>query len=64
MATLVSGTDDPILATRQIGPYYKAEHEAYEPQSRALRGFFFAVLFNVFLVFTVAAAWEIWCLMR
>jgi hypothetical protein len=60
MATLVSGTDDPILATRQIDLHY----EAYEPQSRALRGFFFAMLFNVFLVFTVAAAWEIWCLTR
>jgi hypothetical protein len=64
MATLVSGTDDPILATRQIDLHYEAEYEAYEPQSRALRGFFFAMLFNVFLVFTVAAAWEIWCLTR
>jgi hypothetical protein len=40
------------------------ENEAGEPHGGIVRGLFFAMLFNVFLACTVAAAWELWRLMR
>jgi hypothetical protein len=64
MAAQISETDHAIPAQYEINVYCDAECESDEPCGGAMRGFFFVMLFDVFMIFTAAAAWEVWHLMR
>jgi hypothetical protein len=64
MATHILGTDQRVVFPHQADGNEEEIDTGQEEQGGALRGLFFAMLFNVFLLITGAAAWEIWRLIR
>jgi hypothetical protein len=64
MATQIFETDPTVVCPRPADVYEAEDSAGQEQQGGAFRGFFFAMLFNVFLVLTGAAGWELWRLMR
>ncbi|MGC2161926.1 MAG: hypothetical protein WA634_08465 [Silvibacterium sp.] len=64
MATQIFETDRAVILPRQADTCEAAEHAEQEQNGNAFRGFFFAMLFNAFLLMTGAAAWELWRLVR
>lgn len=76
MATHIMGADHGLLLPRPTdscwGATYDAGCDARPEQSREIhqgdgsvfRGFFFAMLFNLFLLLVGAAGWEVWRVVR
>ncbi|HEX5234803.1 MAG TPA: hypothetical protein VFW25_05675 [Silvibacterium sp.] len=72
MATQVFRPDYALLLPRPTDPFrgatYDIGHQGIQEDSAELegekgnvfRGFFFAMLFNLFLLLTGAAGWEVW----
>ena len=66
MATQIMGTDLSVRIPQQP-EIETSEHgcnEIAQEDGGAFRGFFFAMLFNLFLLITGIAGWEIWRLIR
>jgi hypothetical protein len=64
MATQIFGTDHASLLPLQADACSDAGHEVKEKDGNIFRGFFFAMLFNLFLVLTGVAGWELWRILR
>lgn len=64
MAAQILGADQTALLPRHADACSDAGHEVQEEEGDVFRGFFFAMLFNVFLVLTAAAGWELWRILR
>ena len=64
MATQIIGSDHAVLLSYEADARKSAECEAYEPEGNHVRGLFYAMVFNVMLLVTAAAGWELWRLMR
>jgi hypothetical protein len=69
MATI--GTNHSILFTTDICPPETKRDEGYdtpgevqEKDGNVFRGFFFAMLFNLVMLLTGAAAWALWRITR
>lgn len=62
MATHIFGRDHAIPKRRASERANEAE--AIEPQFGAMRGLFFALLFNVLLALAGVAIWQLWELLR
>lgn len=57
MATQIFGKDHAVMMPR---PAAQDNAEAQEPRGGAIRGFMYAMLFNVFLLAAAFGAWELW----
>jgi hypothetical protein len=66
MAAQIMGTDLSVRIPQQteIGTSEHAREEIGQDDGSAFRGFFFAMLFNLFLLITGIAGWELWRLIR
>jgi hypothetical protein len=64
MATQTLGTNHAALLPRQADVREDADLDTQKVEGSAIRGFFFAMIFNAMLVLTGAAGWELWRLMR
>lgn len=64
MAAQILGTNHAVLLPRQAGVREDADLDTHEVEGSAIRGFFFAMIFNAMLVLTGTAGWELWRLMR
>lgn len=64
MATQTLEADHTALLPSQADACSDTGHEVQEEEGRIFRGFFFAMLFNLFLVLTGAAGWELWRILR
>lgn len=76
MATQFFGPDYALLLPRPTDPLHGATYdvghsgvldkraESENEGGNILRGFFFAMLLNLFLLLTGAAGWEIWRILR
>lgn len=68
MATQIVGTDHVLLfpgstdTPQRISRDERSERE--EERGNVLRGFFYAMLFNLFLLLTSAAGWVLWRIVR
>ena len=68
MATQIFGRDHAILMPRPVDGSQRADEDAgceiQEPRGGALRGFVFAMLFNLLLVLAGVAVWQVWRILR
>lgn len=64
MATQIFGTNHAALLPRPAGVREDVDLDTPEVEGGAIRGFFFAMIFNAMLLLTGAAGWELWRLMR
>lgn len=67
LALLLPRPTEPFRgATYDVGHHARLEKssELDGPKGNVFRGFFFAMLFNLFLLLTGAAAWELWQVLR
>jgi hypothetical protein len=64
VATQLFGTDPAVLLPRQTDTAEEANFAELEQGGNAIRGFFFVMLFNLFLFLTVVAVWVFWRLIR
>ena len=64
MATQILETGHAGLLPREADACSDAGNEVQEEEGHIFRGFFFAMLFNLFLVLTGAAGWELWRILR
>jgi len=64
MATQTFEADRPVVLPRPTDTCEPEIASERELQGGVYRGLFFAMFFNAFLLFTGAAAWEVWRLMR
>lgn len=73
MATQILSTDRPFLLHQSTDPHPNAQpgatHDTTPEKVKAepgniFRGLFFALLFNILLVLTIAACWELWRVIR
>lgn len=60
MATQIFGSDHSVLLSREAE---NSNTREVEPQGGAVRGLFYAMLFNVMLAGTAVAAWGVWHLL-
>lgn len=65
MATQIFGRDHAVLLPRpaNAAPRDNADEEFEERPGGAIRGFLFAMLFNLVLALAVVAAWQLWRLL-
>ncbi len=68
MATQICGTDHVLLFPRPTGVSDQTSRdergEQEEERENVFRGFFYAMLFNLFLLLTSAAGWVLWRIVR
>jgi hypothetical protein len=64
MATQILETDHTGLLPLEADAFSDTGHEVQEEDGHIFRDFFFAMLFNLFLVLTGAAGWELWRILR
>ncbi|HUY81117.1 MAG TPA: hypothetical protein VMU92_05285 [Acidobacteriaceae bacterium] len=64
MATQIFDSKHPILLDPQAHAESDAEPLARQYRGSAFRGFFYAMLFNVFLFLIGAGLWELWRVVR
>ena len=65
MSTQIFETDQIVLLPRPTGVSNDEIGEMYEQDgSSVFRGFFFAMVFNLLLLLTGAAGWELWRIIR
>lgn len=63
MATQIYGKDHPMmdpLADASRSTQNQGNAQPVGPRGGAIRGFFFAMVFNVLLVLAALSAWELW----
>lgn len=65
MATQIFGRDHAVLLPRpaDAAPRENADGQFEERRGGAIRGFVFAMLFNLVLALAVVAAWQLWHLL-
>ena len=64
MATQILRANHAALLPRTADAREDADHDTQEVEGGAIRGFFFAMIFNAMLLLTGAAGWVLWRLMR
>ncbi len=64
MATQILETNHGVLASASGDVRTDASCEIYAKDGSVIRGFFYAMLLNFFLVLTIAGGWELWRLLR
>ncbi|HTV03961.1 MAG TPA: hypothetical protein VME86_01235 [Acidobacteriaceae bacterium] len=64
MATHVFDSKHPAVLKQQARGEIDVEQREREFDGGAFRGFFYAMLFDVFLILLFAGAWELWHILR
>lgn len=64
MSTQIFETDQIALLPRPTGVSNDEIGEMHQQDGGAFRGFFFAMVFNLLLLLTGAAGWELWRIIR
>jgi len=64
MATQILESNHAVPAQASDDAREGAGCEIYAEDGSVIRGFFYAMVLNLFLVLTIAGGWELWRLMK